>query len=223
MVGDPCQFTAVGRGGMFAHLVDIYGGIELDQVHRFTHPWERDASLRLRNGDATVLAEYDRRARLHDGTAGEMETGIIEAWDQARCSGESVAMMANTTDTVNRLNHHAQAHRIASGELDPNGPALELDEQQLFVGDEVVTRRNDRRLRTDRGVMVKNRDHWTIETIHPDHSVTLTGRSGTVTLPVGYVTEHVELGYAQTSHATQGRTVDTRARVKVRTRRPAAR
>jgi len=73
----------------------------------------------------------------------------------------------------------------------------------------VVTRRNDRTLRTDRGLMVKNRDNWTIESIHPDRSVTLTGRTGTVRLPGDYVAEDLELGYAQTSHATQGRTVDT--------------
>ena len=37
----------------------------------------------------------------------------------------------------------------------------------------------------------------------------MTGRTGTIRLPAGYVAEHLELGYAQTSHATQGRTVDT--------------
>jgi ATP-dependent exoDNAse (exonuclease V) alpha subunit len=79
----------------------------------------------------------------------------------------------------------------------------------MLIGDEVVTRRNDRTLRTDRGLMVKNRDNWTIESIHPDRSVTLTGRTGTVRLPGDYVAEDLELGYAQTSHATQGRTVDT--------------
>ena len=79
----------------------------------------------------------------------------------------------------------------------------------ILVGDEVVTRRNDRTLTTDRGLMVKNRDHWTITTIHPDHSVTVTGRTGTIRLPAQYVAEDLELGYAQTSHATQGRTVDT--------------
>ena len=57
--------------------------------------------------------------------------------------------------------------------------------------------------------MIKNRDHWTITTIHSDNSVTLTGRTGTIRLPADYVAEHLELGYAQTSHATQGRTVDT--------------
>jgi hypothetical protein len=39
--------------------------------------------------------------------------------------------------------------------------------------------------------------------------VTLTGRTGTVRAPADYAAEHVELGYAQTGHATQGRTVDT--------------
>ena len=51
MVGDPRQFSAVGRGGMFSHLTNTYGAIELDQVHRFTHQWEGEASLRLRTGD----------------------------------------------------------------------------------------------------------------------------------------------------------------------------
>jgi hypothetical protein len=72
-----------------------------------------------------------------------------------------------------------------------------------------VTRRNDRALRTSQDKMVKNRDHWTITAIHPDASINLTGRTGTIRLPATYVAEHVELGYAQTSHATQGRTVDT--------------
>ena len=38
--------------------------------------------------------------------------------------------------------------------------------------------------------------------------VGMASESGTVRLPGSYVAEHVELAYAQTSHATQGRTVD---------------
>jgi hypothetical protein len=138
-----------------------------------------------------------------------METAIVDAWSQARRRGESVALMANTNHTVNRLNRHAQQRRIDTGELDPNGPALDLGRERLLVGDEVVTRRNQRTLRTDRGVMVKNRDHWTIEAIHTDGAVTVSGRSGRLLLPADYAAEDLELGYAQTSHATQGRTVDT--------------
>jgi hypothetical protein len=209
LVGDPRQFSAVGRGGMFAHLVDVYGGIELDQVHRFRHHWERHASLRLRVGDPNVLTEYQQRGRLHDGTLKDMEAETINAWQQSRHRGETVALMANNTDIVAQLNRLAQHTRIRIGELDPNAPRMRAGDEWILEGDEVVTRRNDRTLRTDRGLMVKNRDHWTITTIHPDHSVTLTGRTGTVRLPAQYVAEDLELGYAQTSHATQGRTVDT--------------
>jgi conjugative relaxase-like TrwC/TraI family protein len=208
LVGDPRQFAAVGRGGMFAHLVDIHGAVELDQVHRFHHPWERQASLDLRTGDPAALVEYHRRGRLHGGTLEQMEIGIITAWQQARSRGDTVALMANNTDTVAHLNQLAQKTRVKARELDPAGPSLRIGDTKMLVGDEVVTRRNDRTLRTDQGLMVKNRDHWTITRIHRDRSVTLTGRTGVIRLPAEYVTEHLELGYAQTSHATQGRTVD---------------
>jgi hypothetical protein len=109
---------------------------------------------------------------------------------------------------VIRLNQLAQETRIRAKELDPTRPCLRIGDAKMHVGDEVVTRRNDRTLRTDQDLMVKNRDHWTITSIHRDRSVTLTGRTGVVQLPADYVTDHLELGYAQTSHATQGRTVD---------------
>ena len=194
---------------MFAHLVDIHGAIELDRVHRFRHQWERSASLRLRDGDPAVLTEYHRQGRLHGGTHQQMESEILDSWTAARQRSAKVALMASSTATVTRLNHLAQQRLIETGQLDPTGPCLRNGSETIMVDDEVVTRRNDRTLRTDRSLMVKNRDHWTVSEIHPDNSLTLTGRTGTVRLPASYVSEHVELGYAQTSHATQGRTVDT--------------
>lgn len=49
---------------------------------------------------------------------------------------------------------------------------------------------------------------WTVDAIHRDGALTVTGRRGQVRLPAEYVAEYVELAYAQTSHASQGRTVD---------------
>jgi conjugative relaxase-like TrwC/TraI family protein len=209
LVGDPRQFSAVGRGGMFAHLVDNLGAVELDRIHRFHHAWERRASLRLRRGDPTALTEYERRGRLHDGTLDQMESDIITAWHEAHSQDKTVALMANSLEAVARLNRLAQDTRLAKGELDLSAPRLGLGDDSILVGDGVVTRRNDRTLRTDQGLMVKNRDHWTVAEIHGDHSVTVTGRTGTIRLPAQYVAEYLHLGYAQTSHATQGRTVDT--------------
>jgi conjugative relaxase-like TrwC/TraI family protein len=209
LVGDPRQFSAVGRGGMLSHLVDSLGAVELDRIHRFRHYWERQASLRLRSGDPAALTEYERRGRLHSGTLDQIESEIIATWDEARSQGKTVALMANSTDAVARLNNLAQHTRLAAGELDATAPRIGVGHDSILAGDEVVTRRNDRTLRTDLGLMVKNRDHWTVTSIHADRSVTVAGRTGTIRIPAQYVAENLQLGYAQTSHATQGRTVDT--------------
>ncbi len=56
-----------------------------------TNRGKRAASLRLRMGDADVLAAYDKHDRLHDGTSGDMTGDILTAWCAARSGGESVA------------------------------------------------------------------------------------------------------------------------------------
>jgi conjugative relaxase-like TrwC/TraI family protein len=207
LVGDPLQFSAVGRGGLFAHLVDTLGAVELGRVHRFNEHWERDASLRLRKGDLTVVDLYDQHGRLHDGTAIRMRYRIIRAWWDATARGETASMMAPTNELVVELNQLAQQRRLDAGQLDARR-SLAAGAYRLHVGDVIATRHNDRTLRTDRNQMVKNRDRWTITAIHDDGRLTITGRTGGVTLPQEYVREHVELAYAETSHSNQGRTVD---------------
>lgn len=58
---------------------------------------------------------------------------------------------------------------------------------------------------------VKNGDTWTITAISRDGSLTArrANGAGTAVLPAGYVREHLELGYASTTHKAQGRTLDT--------------
>lgn len=193
---------------MFGHFVDTLGAIELGRVHRFNHDWERDASLRLRQGDATVIADYEREDRLHGGTARQMRKAVVDGWRAALERGESASMMAPTNAAVVALNVEAQHRRVNAGELDPTGRALEIGPYQVYRGDVVATRHNARQLVTDRHLMVKNRDRWTVEAIHRDGSLTVAGKTGNVKLPADYVGEHVELAYAETSHANQGRTVD---------------
>ena len=43
------------------------GYARLTEPVRFRQPWERAASLRLRDGDTTVLADYDEHARIIGG------------------------------------------------------------------------------------------------------------------------------------------------------------
>lgn len=208
LVGDPMQFSAVGRSGMFGHLVDTIGAVELDRVHRFDASWEREASLRLRRGDTDVVALYDHHDRFHGGTGRQMAKATVAAWRRATESGETAAMMAPTRAGVDVLNELAQHERIAAGEIDLRSRSVKVGTSRAFAGDLVATRRNDRTLLTDQARMVKNRDHWTVQTVHDDGGLTVAGRTGRVALPAEYVAAHVELAYAETSHATQGRTVD---------------
>ncbi|MEO8698125.1 MAG: AAA family ATPase, partial [Acidimicrobiales bacterium] len=207
LVGDPLQFSAVGRGGMFAHLVDEHGAVELGRVHRFTNEWERDASLRLRRGDLDVIDLYADHRRILEGPSDELQERMVRAWHRARARGEDVLMTAPTNDAVLALNHAAQDVRLRCGELETKR-SLQAGGYELHVGDEIVTRRNDRDLTTDRGHPVHNRDRWVIERLHRDRSVTVSGSHGHVQLPAEYVAQEVELGYAQTAHGAQGRTVD---------------
>jgi conjugative relaxase-like TrwC/TraI family protein len=208
LVGDPMQFAAVGRSGMFGHLVDTLGAVELDRVHRFAALWERDASLRLRRGDTDVVDLYDQHGRLHGGTARQMAIATVHAWRGATDAGETAAMMAPTREAVAVLNEIAQRIRIAAGEIDPTSRWVRVGPGRAHAGDVVATRRNERNLRSDQSRMVKNRDRWAVDTVHEDGALTVTGATGRVVLPAGYVATDVELAYAETSHATQGRTVD---------------
>jgi len=208
LVGDPLQFSAVGRGGMFEHLINTHGAIELDQVHRFSNDWEAQASLRLRRGDPSVAEVYEAHGRLHGGTATRMQREALDAWWTARGAGQPVVLLTPTNETVRVLNEAAQRRRLHARQLRYPHRVVEAGGYQLHTGDEIATRANNRQLRTDRGHMIRNRDQWTITEIHPGQELTITGKTGTVRLPRHYIQNSVELGYAATGHAAQARTVD---------------
>ena len=207
LVGDPLQFSAVGRGGMFGLLADTFGAIELERVHRFDNDWEREASLRLRRGDVTVAEVYEQHGRLHGGTRTQMERASVNVWWQRRQAGDKGLLMSPTNEATERLNERAQQLRVRAGQIDPDGQHIAVGPYTLHVGDEIATRQNDRTLTTDRNEMVRNRAVWTIQHIGDDGSITVTGKHGTVELPPSYVAEHVELVYARTVMGAQGRNV----------------
>jgi conjugative relaxase-like TrwC/TraI family protein len=208
LVGDPQQFSAVGRGGMFGLLVYTFGAVELERVHRFRHGWEREASLRLRRGDVAVAELYDANGRLQGGTPARMERAAVARWWEVRHAGSRALLMTPTNETVELLNERCQHVRLRAGEIDPAGPHAKAGPHRVFVGDEIATRHNDRRLVTDAGDMVRNRATWTVTDVHVDGSLTVAGRSGVVFLPAAYVADHVELAYATTGAGAQGRTVE---------------
>jgi hypothetical protein len=85
------------------------------------------------------------------------------------------------------------------------------DGNRASVGDVIITRANDRRLRLTLSDWVKNGDRWTITQVgqQADLTVRHTRSHHTVRLPADYVSTSTGLGYATTIHAAQGVSADT--------------
>ena len=64
IAGDQEQLAAVTLGGAMKLLSQRLGYVKLAEPVRFESSWERDATLRLREGDDTVLEEYDAQGRF---------------------------------------------------------------------------------------------------------------------------------------------------------------
>jgi conjugative relaxase-like TrwC/TraI family protein len=209
LVGDHRQLGAVEAGGLFRLLVSETKAAELTGVRRFSAEWERDASLRLRTGDQSVVEEYLSQGRVVGGERSVMVEEAFGRWWMARARGDSVLVCAADHATVNELAARARAARVAAGEVEAAGVAA--GEHTVGVGDEIVTCRNDRRLVTSAGAWVRNGDRWKVLARHGDDALLvedLAGR-GRVVLPGDYVGEHVALAYAVTIHKAQGVTVDS--------------
>ncbi len=119
-------------------------------------------------------------------------------------------MIAGDNTTVLELSERARTDRIATGHVEADGVALRTG-GSVGIGDTVVTRRNNRTLKTGPSDFVKNGDLWDVTNRSTDGSLTVRNsrHGGTLTLPAEYVAHHVELGYAATVHRAQGITVDT--------------
>ncbi|MEU1970780.1 MobF family relaxase [Microbacterium sp. NPDC019599] len=219
LVGDHAQLQAVDAGGAFALLVHDRDDVpELVDIHRFVHAWEKEASVQLRDGDADAIDAYAEQERVLEGDSDAMIDAAYASWRRDVQRGKSSVLVADSNDAVAALNVRARAERILDGEITgPDEVALHAG-NAAAVGDIVLTRRNDRTLRTGR-TWVRNGDRWSVIALHRDGGMLVrrAGRNGgaNVALPGDYVAEHVDLGYAITAHRAQGITTDT-AHVLVR-------
>lgn len=209
LVGDDRQLAAVGAGGVLRDIHRTQGAVVLDEVLRFTNHGEKLASLALRDGDPAALGWYLDHDRIHPGSHETAIEGALTTWLTDTQAGRDSLMLAGTRGDVADLNRRAQQHLL------PPRPPGELtalaDGNTAGIGDLVLTRRNDRRLRISATDWVKNGDRWTIQHITPSGGLGVMHRTSglRITLPAQYVAEHVELGYATTIHTAQGITVDT--------------
>jgi conjugative relaxase-like TrwC/TraI family protein len=211
LLGDHGQMSSVEAGGAFSLLVKDRGDLvpELTDVRRFNSEWEKAASVELRAGKTSAIDAYEAHDRVTSGDRETLLDAIYAAWKADVEAAKSSLMIAGDTATVTELNRRARTGRVAEGSVASAGLAI-ADGQRAGIGDEIVTRQNNRLLTTGRS-WVKNGDRFVVAATNPDGTMAVRRVSGgaEVTLPADYVAQHVELGYATTSYRSQGRTVDT--------------
>jgi len=221
LVGDHKQLAAVGAGGGMDLLAAAGAGYELTEARRFTAEWERDASLRLRAGDPSVVREYHQQGRLLDaGTVAQAQQSAAWAWLADTLAGHRSLLLADTNEQAAELSAGLRAELVRLGHVQEDGVPLGHG-SFAGVGDLVQARRNGWDLAGHEGNRRGpiNREAYRVQAIRGDGGLEVApvvgrGPDGEVlgdpmVLPAGYVGEHVSLGYASTVHAAQGVTVDT--------------
>jgi conjugative relaxase-like TrwC/TraI family protein len=209
--GDHEQLAAVGAGGMLELLVRDAGAVELTEIHRFTHAWERAASVRLRVGDPDVVSDYDVHGRIRGGTEQEMVAAAVRGYLADVLQGRRSLLVVRAEATARELSAQIRAELVAAGRVSAEVLGHTRDGNLIGVGDLLQARRNDHTLRVYGGRPVTNREVY--EVVGRDRwtgTLTVRDRDGMLAhLPAAYVRAHTTLAYAVTAYGAQGQTVDT--------------
>jgi conjugative relaxase-like TrwC/TraI family protein len=203
LVGDDHQLPEIEAGGAFRKLANELDAKELHEIRRQDHGWDRQALTDLREGRVEKwAAAYERADRLHTApNAPAVRERMVADWWKARETDADALMIAMRTRDVDDLNQRAREQMRAHGQL--RGADVEMGDRSFSVGDDIVARKNDRRL----GVV--NGDRARIVDMEPGR-ITVEHRDGRQTdLPETYARDgHLGHGYATTAHRAQGATVD---------------
>jgi conjugative relaxase-like TrwC/TraI family protein len=211
---DPEQLGSVDAGGIFPLIAARHGSYRLTEVRRFTHAWEADASLRLRDGDVTALAEYSGRGRIYHGPQDRVFDDAVSLYLNGFLDGQEALLMATSNETAVRLSALVRERLAEWGKVGEAEITLS-DGNRAGRGDHIRARLNTR-IDAD-GQTLANRDVVRVESINDSAFgrlaavVRQTGPdqwSRPFHIPVSYLESNAELAYAGNVHVAQGRTVD---------------
>jgi conjugative relaxase-like TrwC/TraI family protein len=221
LVGDHRQLAAVGAGGGMELVTANALTHELTETRRFTAEWEGPASLRLREGDESALADYHKQGRILDG--GHLEAAqrsAADAWLADHLSGRHALLIVDTNAQAAELSAQLRARLVEYGYVDDDRTAwLASTGNRVGAGDLIQARLNAWHLDGYRGNKraAFNRDEFKVVEVLDDGALKVAPLvrgtrdpmpGETMVLPAAYVRDSVALGYAATVHSSQGLTVD---------------
>ena len=233
LAGDTSQLQAVENGGGMSLLADALGYARLAEPTRFRADWEQAASLRLHDGDTTVLADYDEHGRIIGGEPEQMMDAAAAAYVALTVDGADTLLMAAEHALRRELSRRIRDDLIGLG-IVAAGPAVRIaDGAQASPGDLIACTRNDHSVEAgEPGRTLANGDLLRIEAVTAGGLVVRRALDADPATGQRRWTDRTflysnygdsELGYAVTDHVAQGRTVHRRPGGDHRDRGPPAR
>jgi AAA domain-containing protein len=217
LAGDTQQLQAVENGGGLSLLVGALGYAQLTDPVRFQAAWEQQASLRLRAGDASVLAEYDQHGRIRGGTPEQMMDAAAAAYLALALDGTDTLLMAADHTLRRELNRRIREDLITLSIVQDGLAVTIADGTRASAGDLIICTRNDHSVEAgEPGRTLANGDLLRIDAVTAEGLLVrraldadpATGcRRWTDRHFVVNSYQDAELGYAVTDHAAQSRTV----------------
>ena len=202
LVGDARQLQPVEAGGPFKAIAESVGEAELTSIRRQDEAWARDAVHKFADGNARAgLEEFAKRGQLQVlDTPIQAKEQLLSDWQKAGVEKpQENLILVGTNSDARALNEKAQLKRFTAGKLGEE--SIQVGNERLFTGDRVLFTRNSRL----HGV--RNGQLGTIEALDgPKNSLTAKLDNGQkVKINIGDY-EHIKLGYAVTTHKSQGMT-----------------
>ena len=204
LVGDAKQLQPVDAGGPFKAISEKIGFVELTEIRRQREEWAREAVQRIARGEASeMLTSFAEKGQLFVGKDRvELLDQAFQDWKREGVeSPKDHLILAATNQDIRKLNDRAQQERFSANKL--GSEKMRINSQTIFEGDRVLFTRNSRMFG------VKNGSLGTVEKLNREEQI-LTARldSGErVSIELEHY-DHVRLGYAVTTHKSQGMTVE---------------
>jgi hypothetical protein len=219
LAGDTGQLQAVENGGGMSLLAAALGYVWLAEPVRFRSDWEQQASLRLHDGDSTVLADYDQHGRIFGGEPEQMMDAAAAAYVALAADGTDVLLMAADHALRRELCRRIRDDLITLGVVAAEPTVRIADGAQASAGDLITCTRNDHSVEAgEPGRALANGDLLRIDAVTAGGLVVRraldadpqTGQRRWTDRTFLYSDfADAELGYAVTDHVAQGRTVHT--------------
>jgi Ti-type conjugative transfer relaxase TraA len=204
LVGDARQLQPVDAGGPFKAIASEVGEARLSQIRRQEEAWAREAVHKFASGNAKEgLKEFAERGQLKVlDTPDEAKTQLISDWEKSGVAKpEENLILVGTNLEAKSINEKAQLKRFSAGKLGED--SVQIGSERAFAGDRVLFTKNSR----DYGV--RNGQLATVEGIDSRRNILEAkldnGKKVNINLN-DY--NHIKLGYAVTTHKSQGMTAN---------------